>query len=225
MRAWTVSAAGKTPVDESEPVIESLVAADGTSLAPKLAEVGLSLAKLPNDLRERYRDTNATEVARHPAQRMLVVAGPGAGKSYLFLERIKHWLSMDKDALVYVASFVRKLVTDLQADVRKAELDERDKRRVTVTTLHHLARSLLERNKGTISHPRRAHIRVIAPPWHKTVWHDVLAFHSDCDPGTYTTKAFAAQFHTEEPWMRATGPQYARPTACAVSTTRLGSPT
>jgi hypothetical protein len=42
--------------------------------------------------RTDFRDANARAVATHAADRMLIVAGPGTGKSALFKERILFWL-------------------------------------------------------------------------------------------------------------------------------------
>jgi UvrD/REP helicase N-terminal domain len=68
--------------------------------------------------RRNFRDANARAVARHSAIRMLIVAGPGTGKSTLFKERILFWLEQDASAKVLALSFVRKLVADLAADVQ-----------------------------------------------------------------------------------------------------------
>ena len=39
--------------------------------------------------REEYRNNNAHEIANSPTERILVVSGPGTGKSHLFLDRIR----------------------------------------------------------------------------------------------------------------------------------------
>src|SRR5205814_2128776 len=96
-----------------------------------------------------------------------------------------YWLPLHPHAQIYVASFVRKLVADLQADIATSdELDQKDRRRLAVTTLHQLARSLLERSLGTAEQRMRRHIRVIAPPWDVMVFEDVLQFESDVDLDT-----------------------------------------
>ena len=45
--------------------------------------------------REAFRDANARAVATYPAGRMLIVSGPGTGKSRLFRDRILFWLKQD----------------------------------------------------------------------------------------------------------------------------------
>lgn len=175
--------------------VRSLINADGSSFNDELPELRVALAALPNPDRMVYRDQNALDVARHEATRILVVAGPGSGKTFLFLERIKYWLSLDEHSEIYVATFVRKLVTDLQHDIRES-LATTDQRRVTVTSLHQLARSFIERNHGTSTHRFRAHVGVIAWPWVDLVWADVLQFRNDLNRSNYPIDDLETQFHT-----------------------------
>src|SRR5207248_11651836 len=76
-----------------------------------------TLSGLPNDERVKYRNENAAAIAHDNASHLLVVAGPGAGKSFLFLEPIRHWLANHDSPQIYVSSFVRKLVNDLRNDI------------------------------------------------------------------------------------------------------------
>jgi hypothetical protein len=152
--------------------------------------------QLDNDDRETYRDKNSEFIASHPAPRILVVAGPGSGKSFLFLQRIRCWLLLDDESAIYVSSFVRKLVKDLQGDVTQ-KLDEADAKRVTVSTLHGLARSILERSHGSAEHRRGLHTNIVSEEWMKVVWNDVQAFHPGL-AGTYTNAKFIRMFNTEE---------------------------
>ena len=141
-------------------------------LAALVAEFdGLSTAA-----RYAYRGANATAIAGSSSSRLLVVAGPGSGKTHLFLARMAFWLPQDESRRVYVATFVRKLVNDLRAEVQ-AKLPDDQRSRVTVSTLHTLARSLLERSQGTQAWPMRAYIRVVDSTWAGVVWDDVLMFH------------------------------------------------
>ena len=94
-----------------------LVNTDGGSFADEIPELATILSGLSNPDRLDYRNANSRAIAQSEAARLLIVAGPGSGKSFLFLDRIRYWLSQHTTASVYVASFVRKLVKDLQADV------------------------------------------------------------------------------------------------------------
>ncbi len=152
--------------------------------------------QLDNGARKSYRDHNAEYVATHSASRILVVAGPGSGKSFIFLSRIRHWLASDSKAKVYVSSFVRKLVRDLQGDVA-TKLSEDDRTRVTVSTLHGLARSILERSHGSSEHKRHPHTNIVTETWMKVVWNDVRAFHSGL-PDSYNLASVIRMFHSEE---------------------------
>jgi hypothetical protein len=81
-------------------------------LAALVAEFdGLSTAD-----RYAYRGANATAIAGSSSSRLLVVAGPGSGKTHLFLARMAFWLPQDESRRVYVATFVCKLVNDIRCD-------------------------------------------------------------------------------------------------------------
>jgi superfamily I DNA/RNA helicase len=93
--------------------------------------------------RRGFRDANARAIARQDAARMLIVAGPGTGKSTLFKERTLFWLEQDGSAKILALSFVRKLVADLKADIQNdATLTDAQKKQVDVHTLHKYARSV-----------------------------------------------------------------------------------
>ena len=185
---------------EDEPDLPaSLIRPDGSRFDNDIAAIEAALAALENPLREVFRDRNASDIAQHPATHLLIVAGPGSGKSTLFLARIKHWLPVSTDSRIYVSSFVRKLVKDLRADIdNKARLSADDQGRVTVTTLHHLARSLLASNRGTAAQPLGHSVHVIAGEWEDIVWGDVLAFHADLKASSFSRQRMARQFFTEE---------------------------
>lgn len=170
-----------------------------------LRVVELLLSSMAQDKRYAYRDANAAAIAATAAERLLVVAGPGAGKTYLFLARINHWLAQGDTGSIYVTTFVRKLVNDLRSAVRTKRPD--DKNRIEVSTLHTLARSLLERCQGTAAFPMRRFIRIVDRSWAETVWDDVVQF----DPGNLSLldgRDLDEQFHTATPdpdpvWVRA----------------------
>ena len=143
----------------------------------------------------RYRDQNSAAIAHDPSASLLIVSGPGTGKSHLFLERINYWLSANEGEIL-VTSFVRKLVQELDDDVKK--LTEKQRSRVTTTTLHSIARSILERNLGTADWKLKPNIQMIGDEWQGLVWADVHEFHQDIDPKIYTWKHFVEQLYNAE---------------------------
>lgn len=155
-----------------------------------------ALDSLGDDKREEYRNQNASSIARHNAVKFLIVSGPGTGKSHLFLDRIDHWYQNDQDASVAVTSFVRKLVADLQNDIGSDEkLTDGQKGKITVSTLHKFARSIVEKNRGTSEWQFRPHFRIIGQFWKEIVWGDVLASYPNLDRSTYTWRKFEEQLH------------------------------
>jgi hypothetical protein len=94
------------------------------------------------------------------------------------MDRIRHWVSTNGTGSIYVSSFVKKLVTALQVEVRK-QLEEAEPDQVTVTTLHSLARSIVEHSAGRLSHPLAQHVTAISGHWSDMIWADVMGFHPE----------------------------------------------
>ena len=165
----------------------------------ELDALGKELDELALADRRDFRDANARAVARHLAIRMLIVAGPGTGKSTLFKERILFWLEQDGSAKILALSFVRKLVADLAADVQNdATLTNEQKRQADISTLHKYARSVVEQNHGTKQWRFAPHFRVIGQDWKNVVWDDVLLVQGQKDRTKYSWKQFEKQLHEDE---------------------------
>lgn len=170
---------------------------DGSTFTD-LAALAELLDALENEARVEYRDANAALIAADTETRLLVVAGPGAGKSHLFIARIREWLTARPDGQVYVATFVRKLIRDLEREI-EAKLSAEESERVRASTLHTLARSLVERNGGTAALPLAPYVRVVDGTWARVVWRDVLAFHPELNgQAAYALSRFEDQLHNEQ---------------------------
>lgn len=129
--------------------------------------------------RVAVRNLNSDAIAEHGATRMVLVAGPGTGKSTLFKARLRRWLVAHPAHRISVATFVRKLADDLRTDIRTdADLSDEDKGRVDVMTLHRMARSIVERARGTHDVPLGQYCLVITPHWEEMVWLDCISL---CD--------------------------------------------
>jgi hypothetical protein len=128
-----------------------LIKEEGTAFSDEeVASLSEELDRLDDEARVQARNENAEEIAEHDADRMLVVSGPGTGKSTLFKRRLIYWLAEHADNRVAVARFVRSLVRDLCDDIEiDPGISDEDKKRVSVMTMHRHARSIIERNHGT----------------------------------------------------------------------------
>jgi hypothetical protein len=94
--------------------IAYLIKEDGTPFsASDIRESTTQLDGLTTEQRIAFRNSNAQTIAEHTAPKMLIVSGPGTGKSFLFLDKIRAWLDAHADKTILVTSFVRKLVADL----------------------------------------------------------------------------------------------------------------
>jgi superfamily I DNA/RNA helicase len=169
----------------------------------ELEQFQTSLEKLSNAQRIDYRDSNARAIASSPDPHLLIVAGPGTGKSYLFMDRIRFWLEAFPGERIWVLTFVRKLVRDLEAEIATSDLRPAEKALINVSTLHHLGRSLVERNGGTAALPLGRYVRIIDHYWKEVVWSDVLGFHDTLAEAPF--RELERQFHevdpvSDEPW-------------------------
>jgi len=160
--------------------------------------------------RIKYRDQNAAAISRNNSKKILIISGPGTGKSYLFLDRINHWFQNNPEARVLVTSFVRKLVADLRNSINNdKELSEEQKKRTTVSTLHKFARSVVEKNHGTSEWKFKPYFRIIGQTWKEVVWGDVLTYYPKFDRNVYAWQEFEEQLYNnsldeEEDWQKLT---------------------
>ena len=177
-----------------------LINNDGTPFkTSELQTLCDELDALDNDGRTEYRNQNASAIAQHDAVKILIISGPGTGKSYLFLNRINHWYQQDARAKVFVTSFVRKLVADLQNDIDgDNQLSDEQKSNITVSTLHKFARSIVEQNHGTTDWRFQPHFRIIGQFWKDIVWGDVLAFYPLHNKNEYAWKKFEKQLYNAD---------------------------
>jgi superfamily I DNA/RNA helicase len=180
--------------------IRHLINENGTPFENgELDALASEMEALSLDQRRAFRDANADAVAVHPAEELLIVAGPGTGKSTLFKRRIRFWLDQGNSAGILAVSFVRKLVADLQSDIESdATLTEIQKRQVDVFTLHKYARSVVEQNHGTTEWKFGPHVRIIGQSWKDVVWSDVLQLKGQDNHERYSWRAFEKQLHDEE---------------------------
>jgi superfamily I DNA/RNA helicase len=174
----------------------------------ELQTISRQLDSFCDDKRIVYRNQNAATIAKHSAAKILIISGPGTGKSHLFLDRINHWYQNNPEASVFVTSFVRKLVVDLQNDINNDEkISEEQKKRIMVSTLHGFARSIVEKNHGISDWQFRPYFRIIGQSWEKIVWADVLTHHPELDKKNYNWKKFEQQLHDNrfldsEDWLK-----------------------
>ncbi len=158
-----------------------LIKSDGQPFgSEEIAARAAEFSALASADRVQARNESSAAIAAHDARKMLVVSGPGTGKSTLFKARLKHWLGRHPNQRVLVTTFVRKLVGDLTDDISTDDsISAEDKSRVSVMTLHSLARSVVEGNHGTHDVPLAPHCRVVTRQWEEMVWTDAVSLHGE----------------------------------------------
>lgn len=156
--------------------MESLIREDGTRFPQvDLEAIAESLGALDQPERSEFRASNAAAIANHEASRVLIVAGPGTGKSFIFRSRIKDWLKRHPGKKIAVATFVRKLADDLRKEIAlDSDIPLKARGLIEVNTLHAVARSIVEQTNGSSGLPLRPYCRIISPPWDLIVWADVF---------------------------------------------------
>jgi superfamily I DNA/RNA helicase len=202
----TDAAAGQLP--EAVTKLIPFVKAEGqTFTAGELDEIRAVLDGLGENQRESVRNANADGIAANDARRMLVISGPGTGKSTLFIGRLRHWLAAHPKHHVSVATFVRKLVTDLNEDIKNdSTVSDEDKKRVSVRTLHRTARGIVESNHGTKDLPLRPFCRIVSPKWEEMVWSDAFVLNPEYEARDYpwaqiVGSLYDAEPRAEAPWL------------------------
>lgn len=177
--------------------IRHLVNASGNPFdQAELRTLREALNSLVDMERTSYRDENAKSIYTHTSRKVLIVSGPGTGKSYIFKKRIIHWLDLDDSAEILAVSFVRKLVADLENDIKgEDDLSDQHKGQVDVSTLHKYARSIVEQNHGVSRLRFEPFLKIMVEVWLPIVWKDVLLLAEETDEVTFSIKEFNKQLH------------------------------
>jgi hypothetical protein len=192
--------------------IPSLLNIDGAPFTRQQIETtGLAIEGMDDAARVKYRNQNSFSIVHCHSPRLLIVSGPGTGKSYLFRDRIKFWLSQYPEHKIFVSSFVRKLVADLQGEIENdREISNSDVERIKVSTLHGLARSLIERSKGIPEIRFAHHVRMLDSYWTPVIWNDALQFHDELDQKHFEWRHYKIQcdmdqFDAQTDWVNLRG--------------------
>lgn len=162
----------------------------------ELGTIAESLDNMSDNERIQFRNENCKTIAEYPMEKILIVSGPGTGKSTLFKQRINYWLQNNPLAKILALSFVRKLVADLENDImtdRTLTKDQKDQ--INVFTLHKYARSMVERNHGTDDLRFQPHFKIISEVWKDVVWKDTLLLSGITNHKAFPLKEYEKQLH------------------------------
>jgi len=143
--------------------------------AEEIAAVTTTLKSMSTAERQEYLRQNAAAVSASPLEHLLIVSGPGTGKSILFADRIEYWGSK-YEGVILVTTFVKKLAVDLSLHLlsSSSKLSEERKASVVPQTLHALARSILEKSMPWNGFRKRVHV-VPNDEWDQLIWNDAAS--------------------------------------------------
>lgn len=177
--------------------IRHLINDDGSPFSStELLNLKAALNIMSDAERIQFRNDNCTTIAKSLENKVLIVSGPGTGKSTLFKQRISYWLQNDHTAKILALSFVRKLVADLQNDIQTdRQLTDEQKKHTDVFTLHKYARRIVEKNHGNSKIKFEPHFRIITDVWKGVVWSDVLLYVGQSNLDEYSLKNYEKQLH------------------------------
>ena len=175
-------------VDMIEPHLPALPSpmfhSDGSVFASaEIAATITALEAMSTAERGAFRAQNAEAISSSHSSRILIVSGPGTGKSYLFMDRIDYW-GAEYDGTILVTTFVKKLAADLnQHLLSSSALTEERKEKVRLQTLHAVARSILEKAQPWNGFEKN--IRVVPDDsWDRAIWNDAAS--STAERGAWT---------------------------------------
>lgn len=143
--------------------------------AEEIAAVTTTLESMSTAERQEYLRQNAAAVSASPLEHLLIVSGPGTGKTILFADRIEYW-GAQYDGTILVTTFVKKLAKDLESQLlsSSSRLSKERKASVQPKTLHALARSVVE--KAMPWNGFRKHLHVVPDDkWDQLIWNDAAS--------------------------------------------------
>ncbi len=110
----------------------------------ELKQICTELTNLSNTERLAKRSEISDAIITDNSNKLVVLSGPGTGKTYLFLNKIKHLLKKDPKSKILITTFVKKLADDLQD---KINLEHEIGSKAESKTLHSFACELLGTSK------------------------------------------------------------------------------
>lgn len=143
--------------------------------AEEIAAVTATLESMSTAERQEYLRQNAAAVSASPLEHLLIVSGPGTGKTILFADRIEYW-GAQYDGTILVTTFVKKLAKDLESQLlsSSSKLSKERKASVQPKTLHALARSVVEKAMPWNGFKRNVHV-VPKDDWDHLIWNDAAS--------------------------------------------------
>ena len=180
---------------QCDQIIQYLIKKDGKPFSDQeIQELSLSLNSLNDEDRKYLRNVNSNNISLLDDKNLLIVSGPGTGKSFLFSKRIEHWQLVDKNAKIFVTSFVRKLVNDLKLELSK----KNNSQNIDVSSLHKFAFEIVKKTCGNDDTPLKKEFKVLSNESElgNEIWKDVLYLSSISNNNNHSLHDYIKQIDT-----------------------------
>lgn len=193
---------------QSYGTIPNTIKEDGKPFSDQeIQELRTYLNSLSDEDRIIYRNENTNNILQLDVKNILIVSGPGTGKSHIFKKKIEHWQSKDKNAKILVTSFVRKLVNDLQLSLNDSGTI--NAHNITISNLHKFAFEIVKNNCSTDDTPLKNNFTPISndSDLGKEIWKDVLYLSGITSNNEISLKIYIKQIDTDNydnqyPWIK-----------------------
>lgn len=147
------------------------------------------LERMNTTERTELRDSISSEIIDDVSDKIIILSGPGTGKSHLFINKIKAILNIKPDAKILVTTFVSKLAKELGDKIEHDIELQPKKAQITSSTLHALANEILNNSETYADHKQ-----IIFHDIAEEIWLDILKI-CKVDAKSYSYIKFQHQTH------------------------------
>lgn len=148
-----------------------------------------NLEKMDAAQRTKLRDSISSEIINNTSEKIIILSGPGTGKSHIFVSKIKSILTINPRAKILVMTFVNKLAKELSGKIENDTDLQIKKNQIASRTLHAIAKEILKNSKTYAEYNH-----IIFSDIGEEIWIDILEI-CKADAKTYSYIKFQHQTH------------------------------
>ncbi len=134
-----------------------------------MVQLKTDLAKMNASQRTKLREKITNEIINDLSERLVIVSGPGTGKSHLFLKKIKFILKQNPNAKILITTFVAKLSKELNDKIQNDPEVGSKKEQILSKTLHATAYEMLKKSPSFVNHFQVIEFAIL-----KNIWLDII---------------------------------------------------
>ena len=147
------------------------------------------LEKLDSPQRRKLRDDITLEIINDISDKLVILSGPGTGKSHIFVNKIKSVLNINPDAKILVTTFVNKLAKELSEKIQSDSELQSKKNQISSRTLHAIAYEIMKTSTSFKNHSQLLFSNIS-----EEIWIDIMEI-CGADSEIYSYIDFQHQTH------------------------------